>query len=139
MCESAEKFNTAMSAWREWQEAPGGRLRYALAEANLGRHLEGLPGGDGGDAVRLAARGHRVTTVDYAPAMLAAAVERAEASGLTELITCVRADVHALPVGLATGEFNVVLCHSLLQYVDDARPTLSAALARGVSPSRQSP
>ncbi|WP_206506745.1 methyltransferase domain-containing protein [Streptomyces chrestomyceticus] len=139
MSESAEKFNTAMCAWREWQDAPWGRLRYALAAANLDRHLEGLPdgplrvldlaGGDGGDAVRLAARGHHVTIVDYAPAMLAAAVERAAAGGLTELITCVRADVHALPADLVTGEFDVVLCHSLLQYVDDARPTLSAALA----------
>ncbi|MFI2242545.1 class I SAM-dependent methyltransferase [Streptomyces chrestomyceticus] len=139
MPESAEKFDTAMSAWREWQDAPWGRLRYTLAEANLVRHLDALPeaplrvldlaGGDGGDAVRLAARGHHVTIVDYAPAMLAAAAERAGAGGLTERITCVRADVHALPAGLATGEFDVVLCHSLLQYVDDARPTLSAALA----------
>ncbi|MEU6965721.1 methyltransferase domain-containing protein [Streptomyces chrestomyceticus] len=139
MTESAEKFNTAMSAWREWQDAPWGRLRYVLAEANLDHQLEGLPagplrvldlaGGDGGDAVRLAARGHHVTIVDHAPAMLAAAAERAEASGLTEQITCVRADVHAMPANLATGEFDVVLCHSLLQYVDDAHPTLSAALA----------
>ncbi|GCD40653.1 methyltransferase domain-containing protein [Streptomyces paromomycinus] len=139
MSESAEKFNTAMSAWQEWQDAPWGRLRYTVAEANLVRRLDALPdgplrvldlaGGDGGDAVRLAARGHHVTIVDYAPAMLAAAAERAAAGGLTEQITCVRADVHALPAGLATGAFDVVLCHSLLPYVDDAGPTLGAALA----------
>lgn len=79
-----------MAAWRQWQQAPWGRLRFTLAEANLLRHLDGLgdgplrildlAGGDGGDAVRLAARGHRVTVVDLAPGMLAAAGERAAAA-----------------------------------------------------------
>ncbi|MFF8644068.1 class I SAM-dependent methyltransferase [Streptomyces sp. NPDC015345] len=138
MSEATEKFDTAMAKWQEWQDAPWGRLRYAIAEANLLRHLSGdgpplrildLAGGDGGDAVRLAARGHRVTVVDHAPAMLAAASERAVAAGLAELITCVHADVTALPPDLAEGEFDVVLCHNLLQYVDDVPGTLAAALA----------
>lgn len=139
MSEAAEKFDTAMSAWKQWQEAPWGRLRYAIAEANLLRHLGDpaggplrvldLAGGDGGDAVRLAARGHHVTIVDLSPAMLAAAAERADAAGLSELITGVEADVHALPAGLVGGEFDVVLCHNLLQYVDDVRHTLAASLA----------
>ncbi|WP_345577208.1 methyltransferase domain-containing protein [Streptomyces prasinosporus] len=139
MAEAPEKFDAAMTAWREWQDAPWGRLRHTIAEANLVRHLDGpgggplrildLAGGDGGDAVRLAARGHHVTVVDHAPAMLAAAAERAAASGLAESVTCVRADVTALPAHLAGGEFDVVLCHNLLQYVDDVAGTLAAALA----------
>ncbi|MEU3653560.1 methyltransferase domain-containing protein [Streptomyces sp. NPDC032161] len=139
MPEAAEKFETAMSVWKDWQEAPWGRLRYAIAEANLARHCReladgplrvlDLAGGDGGDAVRLAARGHHVTIVDYAPAMLAAAAERAAAGGLTDLITCVDADVNALPADLAWGEFDVVLCHNLLQYADDVRHTIAASLA----------
>ncbi|MFJ8312098.1 MULTISPECIES: methyltransferase domain-containing protein [unclassified Streptomyces] len=139
MPEAPEKFDTAMAAWQEWQEAPWGRLRYAIAEANLARHLDGLDGGplrvldvaggDGGDAMRLAARGHHVTIVDYASEMLAAATERASAGGLTELITCVRADVTSLPADLAAGEFDVVLCHNLLQYVDDVPGILAAVLA----------
>ncbi|MFJ3307337.1 class I SAM-dependent methyltransferase [Streptomyces sp. NPDC086549] len=138
MSEAPEKFDTAMSTWREWQEAPWGRLRYTIAEANLVRHLDSdggplrildLAAGDGGDALRLAARGHHVTIVDYAPAMLAAASERASAAGLAELITCVQADVTALPADLVGGEFDVVLCHNLLQYVDDVPGTLATALA----------
>ncbi|KQX47877.1 MULTISPECIES: methyltransferase domain-containing protein [unclassified Streptomyces] len=139
MAETSETFDTAMTAWREWQEAPWGRIRYAVAEMNLMRHLDGpaaeelrvldLAGGDGGDALRLAARGHHVTVVDYAPAMLAAAETRAAAAGLSERVTCVRADVTALPSGIATGEFDVVLCHNLLAYVDDMRGTLATALA----------
>ncbi|MFB7590698.1 class I SAM-dependent methyltransferase [Streptomyces sp. NPDC056169] len=143
MPEDPEKFDTAMAAWQEWQEAPWGRIRYTVAEANLLRHLDGpdvpeggrplrvldLAGGDGGDALRLAARGHRVTLVDYAPAMLAAAAERAAAAGVSARMTCVRADVTALPADLAAGEFDVVLCHNLLQYVDDVPATLAGALA----------
>lgn len=139
MPEAAEKFDTAMSVWKEWQEAPWGRLRYAIAEANLVRHFDelgdeplrvlDLAGGDGGDALRLGARGHHVTIVDYTPAMLTAAAERADAAGLTDLIACVEADVNALPADIACGEFDVVLCHNLLQYVDDVRHTLAASLA----------
>ncbi|MFE3325463.1 class I SAM-dependent methyltransferase [Streptomyces sp. NPDC059176] len=61
--------------------------------------------------------------------MLAAAGERATARGLAEPVACVRADVHALPAGLGGGGFDLVLCHGLLPYVDDARRTLAAALA----------
>ncbi|MFK8851019.1 methyltransferase domain-containing protein [Streptomyces sp. Ac-502] len=139
MSDATEKFDAAMSAWREWQEAPWGRLRYTIAEANLVRHFDepadsplrvlDLAGGDGGDALRLAARGHHVTIVDYTPAMLTTAAERADAAGLTDLIACVEADVNALPAEVADGEFDVVLCHSLLQYVDDVRHTLAASLA----------
>src|SRR2546421_627042 len=115
MPEAADKFDTAMATWQEWQEAPWGRLRYTIAEANLVRHLGtdsgplrilDLAGGDGGDALRLAARGHHVTIVDYAPVMLAAATERASAAGLTERITCVQADVTALPTDLTDGEIG---------------------------------
>lgn len=128
-----------MAGWQEWQDAPWGRLRYAIAEANLLRHLGGLgdgplrildlAGGDGADAMRLARREHHVTIVDHASAMLATATERAAAGGLSERITCVQADVTALPAGLAQGEFDVVLCHNLLQYVDDVPGTLATALA----------
>ncbi|MFK3731498.1 class I SAM-dependent methyltransferase [Streptomyces sp. NPDC088090] len=132
-------FDSALAVWREWQEAPWGRLRYATAEANLVRHAEALgdgplrvldlAGGDGGDAVRLAARGHHVTIVDHAPAMLAAAAERAAACGLADRVACVEGDVHRLPDDLADGAFDVVLCHNLLAYTDDARRTLAASLA----------
>ena len=61
--------------------------------------------------------------------MLTAASDRAVTGGLTELITCVEADAANLPRNLIDGEFDVVLCHNLLQYVDDISGTLTAALA----------
>ncbi|MET9957159.1 methyltransferase domain-containing protein [Streptomyces sp. NPDC006339] len=132
-------FDTALDTWREWQEAPWGRLRYAVAEANLARHLAGtaagplrvldLGGGDGGDAVRIAARGHRVTVVDYAPEMLATASRRAAAAGVADRVTCVEADVAALPGEVADGSFDVVLCHGVLPYTPDTTGTLRTALS----------
>lgn len=127
-----------MTAWQAWQDAPWGRLRYSIAEANLVRRLDSLndgplrildlAGGDGGDAIRLAARGHHVTIADHPPAMLAAAGARAAAGGLTESITCVEADVTDLPADLAAGDFDVVLCHNLLPYMEDIPNVIASAL-----------
>ncbi|WTJ88243.1 class I SAM-dependent methyltransferase [Streptomyces sp. NBC_01538] len=61
--------------------------------------------------------------------IVAAATERAVAGGVTELINCVEADGTDLPRDLANGEFDVVLCHNLLQYMDDVPGTLASALS----------
>ncbi|MFP8939981.1 methyltransferase domain-containing protein [Streptomyces fenghuangensis] len=142
MSGAARRFDSSMAAWRQWQQAPWGRLRFTLAEANLLRHLDGLgdgplrildlAGGDGGDAVRLAVRGHRVTVVDLAPGMLAAAGERAEAAGVADRVTRVRARVEELPREIASGGWDVVLCHNVLQYAESpaaAEEMLAAAVA----------
>lgn len=119
-----------MTAWRQWRESPWGRLRYTLAETNLARHLGPEPlrvldlaGGDGGDAVPLALRGHAVTIVDRSADMLVAAKEHADAAGVA--LDLVEADVaeHGLD------GFDVVLCHNLVQHADDATACLALALA----------
>ena len=127
-------FEGAMASWREWQEQPWGRLRYRQAEANLARHLGSVPlrvldlaGGDGRDAIPLAALGHDVTIADFTPAMLAAAQERAAAAGVP--VRCVEADLRELPAEIADGAFDLVLCHNVLPYLDDLSSGLAAALA----------
>ncbi|MEU8542585.1 methyltransferase domain-containing protein [Streptomyces sp. NPDC048717] len=109
-----------------------------MAQAGLAGHLGtsgagplralDLGGGDGGDAVRLAARGHRITIADYAPAMLATAARRAASAGVADRVTCVEADITALPGELASGDFDLVLCHGLLPYTADTSGTLGPAL-----------
>ncbi|MGW8351552.1 methyltransferase domain-containing protein [Streptomyces wedmorensis] len=74
-------------------------------------------------------RGHHVTVVDHAPAMPAGAGARAAASSLSDRVSCVRADVDVLPADVAAGDFDVVLCHNLPQYVDDVPGTLARSLA----------
>ncbi|KAF4407263.1 MULTISPECIES: methyltransferase domain-containing protein [Streptomyces] len=139
---SAGKFDAALEAWQRWQDSPGGRLRYTLAEANLVRHtgpgphgggpalrVLDLAGADGGDALWLARRGHHVTIADFAPAMLARARERARAAGVGHLLATVEADVLELPEELTAPAFDLVVCHNLLQYLDETAPALRAALA----------
>lgn len=137
------QFDAAIDSWRVWQESPWGRLRYRLAEFNLQRRLDelgpgplrvlDLAGADGGDALPLLRRGHHLTIADFSPGMLAAARERAHAQGSGERLTTVESDVFELPKSVTGSRYDVVLCHNLLQYLDDPAPAVRAAtsLLRG--------
>ncbi|WP_246530686.1 class I SAM-dependent methyltransferase [Streptomyces bathyalis] len=130
-------FDAALDSWRVWQESPWGQLRYRLAEFNLQRRLEelgpgplrvlDLAGADGGDALPLLRRGHHVTIADFSPGMLAAARERAERDGTGERLVTVEADVFELPGAVTGSRYDVVLCHNLLQYLDDPAPAVRTA------------
>ncbi|WP_034591035.1 methyltransferase domain-containing protein [Hamadaea tsunoensis] len=138
-------FDEAISAWRQWQDAPWGRLRYAIAAANLGRHLDhALPGGEPGrildvaggngvEAIRFATDGHRVTLVDYSARMLAAARELAYKAGVADRVTIHESDVaqlaELLGEGLVDDGNDLVLCHNLLPYVTDVEATLAVCLS----------
>lgn len=137
---SSGTFDEAISAWRQWQDAPWGRLRYAIAAANLGRHLdEALPGGvpgrvldvaggNGVEAIRFATAGHRVILVDYSAQMLAAAAELARKAGVSDRVTIIESDVAKLADRLDGARQDVVLCHNLLPYVTDVAGTLQICL-----------
>lgn len=116
-----------------WQESPWARLRYVVTEANLCRHLDPTPqrvldiaGGSGLDAVRLAARGHEVTVLDPAGAMLRNAKEHAEVFDVADRLHVVQASAEDVPELFGLDEFDVVLCHNLLQYVEDPATVLAA-------------
>jgi SAM-dependent methyltransferase len=88
-------------------------------------------GGTGGFAVPLACLGHRVTVVDPSPDSLAAAQRRAAERGVP--IAAVQGDVTDL-LGIA-GESaaDLILCHSVLEYVDDPAAAL-AVITRVLRP-----
>jgi SAM-dependent methyltransferase len=87
-----------------------------------------VAGGNGIDAVRLAERGHEVTLLDPAGVMLSHAKERAEAHGVAERVHVVQAAAADAPELFSPGDFDVVLCHNLLQYVPDRRALLAAIM-----------
>ena len=133
---TASGFETRLDAFQQWQATPWGRLRYTVTEANLLRHLEDGPqrildvaGGNGVEAVRLAARGHEVTLLDPAGAMLTSAKERAESCDVADRLHVVQASAQDAPEVFAADSFDVVLCHNLLQYVDDRLAVLRAIMA----------
>jgi SAM-dependent methyltransferase len=86
-------------------------------------------GGTGGFAVPLARAGHRVTVVDPSPDALAALERRAAEAGVPDRITGVQGDGDRLADLVPAGTADLVLCHSLLEVVDDPAEVLRAVAA----------
>lgn len=89
-----------------------------------------LGGGTGGDAVRLAGLGHRVTVVDPSPDALASLDRRAAESGLGHgagTVIGVLGDTADLAEHVAAASFDLVVCHGVLEHVDDPDQALAAA------------
>ena len=82
-----------------------------------------IGGGTGGFAVPLAELGHEVLVVDPSPDALASLDRRARESGVADRVTGLQGDVDDLPSQV--GEADVVLCHGVLEVVDDAATALA--------------
>ncbi|GGS54054.1 methyltransferase [Planobispora rosea] len=81
-------------------------------------------GGTGGFAVPLAELGHAVTVVDPSPDSLAALERRAAEAGVR--VRALQGDAADLGELLPAGSADLVLCHSVLEYVDDPVSALAA-------------
>jgi S-adenosylmethionine-dependent methyltransferase len=84
-------------------------------------------GGTGGFAVPLASLGHHVTVVDPSPDSLAAAQRRAAEQNVP--LRAIQGD--AADLALVTGKqsADLVLCHSVLEYVDSPSAAMAAIAA----------
>jgi SAM-dependent methyltransferase len=76
-------------------------------------------GGTGNFAVPVARLGHRVTDVAPSPDALFALERRAAESGVADRVRGVQGDAHGLFDVVEPGGHDVVLCHGVLEYVDD--------------------
>ena len=85
-----------------------------------------LGGGTGGLAVPVAELGHRVTVVDPSPDALAALDRRAAERGVDDRIRGVQGDAADLLDHVDAGTVDVVLCHGVLEVVDDPMQALQA-------------
>jgi SAM-dependent methyltransferase len=92
-------------------------LTAAIAELDGPLTIVDAGGGTGGFAVPLAALGHTVTVVDPSPDSLAALERRAAEEG-TQL-TAVQGDLDSLLDVVPAGGADLVLCHNVLEVVDD--------------------
>jgi SAM-dependent methyltransferase len=103
--------------------AETGRSRLDIVDAG---------GGTGGSAVPLAGQGHTVTVIDPSPDSLAAAQRRA--AEMNVQLRAVQGDVGDLADVIGEQGADLVLCHSVLEYVDSpaaAMTTVASVLRPG--------
>ena len=112
----------------------------ALGEVLAARAGSGAPvldvidvgGGTGGFAVPLAELGHRVTVVDPSPDALASLERRAGEAGVP--VRAVQGDAAGLLDVVPPASADFVLCHGVLEHVDDVGPAVDS-LARALRPA----
>ena len=138
-----ERFQAGTAKYAAYLETPEGQLRLDLAFANLqdflpqatrSLHTLDLGCGTGAIAVRLARLGVHVTLLDASEAMLDFAKRAAREAGVAERITLIRGDVTQFANLFRDESFDVVLCHNILEYVEDPCAVLLSA-ARGLRDS----
>jgi S-adenosylmethionine-dependent methyltransferase len=132
------RFQSGADKYAAYLETPEGRLRCDLAFANLQDFLPlpqaklslralDLGCGTGATAVRLARLGIDVTLLDSSPAMLDIAERAALEAGVDGKIVLKHGDAAQVANLFPVGSFDFVLCHNILEYVDDPNAILSAA------------
>ncbi|MCW2749751.1 MAG: SAM-dependent methyltransferase [Aeromicrobium sp.] len=84
-----------------------------------------LGGGTGGDAVRLALLGHRVAVVDPSPDALASLHRRAVDAG-SSAVHGILGDAADLLDHVKPASYDLVICHGVLEHVDDPGQALAA-------------
>ena len=107
-------------------------LSAVLAEAGSGGgglDVVDAGGGTGGFAVPIAEAGHQVTVLDPSPDSLAALARRSAERGLQHRVRALQGDLHDLPALVPPASADLVLCHSVLEVVDDPAEALAAVAA----------
>lgn len=94
-------------------------LRAELDRAGRPLRVVDLGGGTGGFAAPLAEAGHHVMVVDPSPDALASAARRAADAGVSGRLTAVQGDADGLADLVEPGSVDLVLCHAVLEVVDD--------------------
>lgn len=124
------RFESDASRYAGYLATPEGRLRSELAFANLQEFLPAPSGkeslfaldlgcGTGAAAVRLAQLGVHVTLFDSSPAMLDLARKASLEAGVAESVAIKCGDAARLTDLFEPRTFDIILCHNLLEFVDD--------------------
>jgi S-adenosylmethionine-dependent methyltransferase len=130
-----ERFLTGAAKYAAYLKTVEGRLRIDLAFANLQEHLPqgaqplqalDIGGGTGITAVRLAQRGLHVTVLDESQAMLDIAERTASEAGVAERLTLKQVDAGQLANLFPAGSFDVIVCHNVLEFVDEPSAVLQS-------------
>jgi len=128
-----ESFEAGLSKWKADQEMPWNRFGYELIEHNLKKHIpvDSRPlrildagGGNGLDSLTLARMNHQVDLVDLSRKMLDDARAKAALAGVSDRLSTHASDILGIADEFDEHVFDVVLCHNVIQFVDDVMPLL---------------
>lgn len=129
-----ERFRTGAAKYASYLKTPEGRLRLDLSFANLQDFLPGsarsvldIGGGTGAMAILLARLGLHVSLLDSSQPMLELADRAAQEAGAATNISMKHGDALHLSNIFAAASFDVILCHNILEYVDDPCAVLRGA------------
>lgn len=130
------RFESGADKYAAYLRTPEGRLRLDLAFANVQEFLPkdtrslralDLGAGTGATAVRLAQLGFHVSALDASPPMLDLVKRAAQEAGVTEKIELKHGDAAEIAKLFSPGSFDVILCHNILEYVDEPSVVLRSA------------
>ncbi|MFI1795974.1 methyltransferase [Streptomyces sp. NPDC020379] len=105
--------------WEVLRDALDRRVKAAGREDAGVLEVLDTGGGSGNFAVPVARLGHRVTVVDPSPNALFALERRAAEAGVADRVRGVQGDTHGLFDVVERGAYDAVLCHGVLEYVDE--------------------
>jgi len=137
---AATEFDDKITKWKQEMDLPWAKLKYKLDQANLAKHLGqnqmrilDAGGGNGLDAISFAKQGHLVDIVDYSQQMLADIHDRTMQENIGEQIRTHLADVKNILDLFPDTQFDLIMCHNVLQYIDDI-PLLFRDFAKLLKP-----
>lgn len=133
-----ERFQNDADKYAAYLETAEGRLRLDLSFANVQESLLhkqaqrslralDLGCGTGANGLRLARAGFQVTLLDSSSAMLDIAKRAAEEAGVAERVVLKEGDADQVANFFEAGSFDVILCHNILEFVDDPGAVLRDA------------
>jgi len=137
-----KEVKTTAKIFAHYQQSAAGRLRYELAQHNLeelhdlSRLLRVLDaaGGNGVNTEFLLRRGHTVTLLDSDPEMLRQAHQRLAELNLLDRCQLVEGTLEGVAKSLPAEQFDLILCHHVLEYTDKS-PHILKALQKVSAPA----
>jgi 2-polyprenyl-3-methyl-5-hydroxy-6-metoxy-1,4-benzoquinol methylase len=128
------EVDSTAEIFARYQQSVAGRLRYELAQQNL-EQLHDLShslrvldaaGGNGMNTEFLLRQGHTVTLLDSDPEMLQQAHQRLAELDLLKRCQLVEGALEGITELLPAEQFDLILCHHVLEYTDDVLYILKA-------------
>jgi S-adenosylmethionine-dependent methyltransferase len=132
---SNQVFDSHLETWKREQTKPWSRVRLKVGISNLLRHVGqsdlkilDAGGANGYASIPFAQNGCQVVVADYSEAMLTDGQKLMCELGLDKRVSFVLTRLEDLPSVIQDQEFDVIMCHNVLEYVESIPVVLQSIL-----------